>query len=184
MFWLLSGFSATLFLLAAAGKSFGFAEFAAYLAELGIPVMARHLIAVAVICIEACLAVALGVGNWTPLAAYVASSVSAVFVALQIRNVLQRSSGCSCFGAVDRGLDPGLALTRASILLVATLVLSQLSVGNQSVVGRLPDTLGGVLVALTLLATIALLNQARLVMDFDRRRRERVASVQLQGDST
>ncbi|MET4783732.1 MauE/DoxX family redox-associated membrane protein [Glaciihabitans sp. UYNi722] len=183
---LLAGFVAALLLLAAIGKAAGLDEFGGYLAQLGIPRRIRSATGIAVISLETVLALAIMLRIAEPLSAWAAAVLTGAFVILQIRNVATGSAGCSCYGAVDHSLDSRLSLARASILFIATIVLALSSSASPTLLGNtLINELVGATAAATLLAAIALSNQATLVVAFDRKLRARtaaVADVQLEGE--
>jgi uncharacterized membrane protein YphA (DoxX/SURF4 family) len=181
MSWLLSGFIATMFILAAAGKTFGLDEFGQYLSDLGVPAKARRSAGLAVVVVESSVAVMVWLGLWQPLPALAATAIACGFVGLQVRNVVMRSSGCNCYGTIDRSLHPVLALVRATVLFSAAAVLTVTWSAQEYLAERVVYEVVGVLAGVTVLAIVALINQARTVLDFDRRRNKLMAEVRQEG---
>jgi len=177
---LLAGFVAALFLLAAIGKSTGFGGFADYLGQLGLPAPLRVTASVAVIVVESLTAIAIAGGLLDPVARWIAVVMSAGFVALQVRNVVSKSAGCSCYGAVDRDLNPWLALTRAALLLAGSIWLLALPSQGPAWVSEVL----GAAIAATVLAVIALLDQTKRVVRFDRESQARQGAVLQEGHSS
>ena len=161
-------FVAVVFLASGLGKLTARGAVDPFIEQLGVPRIWRPAIGTIIPAGELLLGLLLATGIALRPAALTSAVVAAVFLAAQLVALARGgTAACRCFGALDTALRPAVSALRATVFLVATVVLVVLAAGSPPDVTS-ATVAGGVLAAASYILAFHLINETAILVSRDR----------------